>query len=170
MLFIKREQDGTVTEIEFTLNADRKSAIKKLFKQAFDVKTSYVTNKQIKAVFNFDLTKALSWLTILAECEEIIEKREIEAEKAVKPLHETLADAIRNAGFFPTSLNSLAGISYNVVRVDANSKHCLTIGTLGYCKVQHKWFFGTRTRNFYFDTLAEAVKLMGVARKEVVAA
>lgn len=168
MLYTKKE-NGTITEIEFTLTADRKSAIKKLFKQAFDVKTSYVTNKQIKSVFNFDLTKALSWLTILAECEEILEKREIEAEKPVKPLHETLADAIRNAGFFPTNLNSLAGISYNVVRVDANSKHCLTIGTLGYCKIQHRWFFGTRTRNFYFNTLDEAVKLMGTANKQAVA-
>jgi len=57
-------------------------------------------------------------------------------------------------------LDTFMGTSYKVIRRDANGKHSLGVGTIGYNSCTNTWYFSTRTTYRVFPTCQATVEFM----------
>jgi hypothetical protein len=139
-------------QVELKLTPALKSIIKSLVAIAFKMKKEKATTTNIKATFpNWDLRKTTSWYGIMAECLEKIDREE-------KPVWQLIKEKIQELGLIPGKCDSLCGYSYQVSWLSREGYK--SVGSLGYSNIHQAYYYGGRSRNFYFNNIEDAAKYM----------
>lgn len=157
----------TGEKLEISINAVRKTAIKKIFALAKNIKREHATLGEIKRAYpKLNFAKAISWMTVLADCLEIIEKLEELMDTTNKPTIDEktirvekkaeLQEALNTYNFGGSRWDYLTGVSATVT-YNRN-----TMGEVRWSCVMNSWLVsqGRMGRTFKIKSPAEGLEFL----------
>ena len=124
---------STRDELEFRINPARKVAIKKAFALAHKLKKEIATLQDIKRSYpKLNMSKAISWITVLADCLDMIDRNE-------KSPNELRKEELDQAIAQHTGIRSYAPDSVVGYRVKIGYEREF-IGSVGFSEIKKGWY------------------------------
>lgn len=165
MLFYKDDY-----ELKITVNAQLKTRIKILFASFYGLKKSIATLTDIKKYYpESKFNSPVAWLEVLADmmddCKKGLPVKKVDRRKLAKaPKLANLVErdiknyVAANKGLQVKSVDYLCGVAVDISYVDANGKHSLSLGRVGYSDVKGCFYVSTRSSCRNFPSLIDALK------------
>jgi hypothetical protein len=142
---------------QMTLTAKFKKNVKEMFAKAYGYSTGTVF--LIKKVFpKFEAKHDLHWYNLIDRCEQKIQANEFEALTNERKLWISINEL--GYGIKTGKFDSFMRDEYVIIRSDERSHHSLTLGAVGFSHLHQRWYFSTRTGNFFATSLENALEIM----------